>query len=207
MSGAPHPERRSVAPSRREQGGAVIDLHGRLDLVRCTGCSADHTSCRLSERSGASKCGMDRPRRLGAARRRCRPRSPGLFRVRRAGLRIVRRHPEAGCGFLWRERSTRSGGRRAGSPRRVRRHARRRLVADGLFRFPVRPDGSASRNSDSSCQSGSDPSRRSSGIEGQGPLRGRTCVPTLICLSSCKALVANRSANKRLGTQDNRASL
>jgi hypothetical protein len=53
---------------------------------------------------------------------------------RSSTLRIVRRHPEAGCGFLRRERSARSGGRCASSPRRGRRYAGRRLVADGLFR-------------------------------------------------------------------------
>ena len=47
---------------------AVIDLHGRLDLVRCTGCSATTRRADFQSELRASQCRMDDLGRRGVAR-------------------------------------------------------------------------------------------------------------------------------------------
>ncbi len=85
----------------------VIDLHGRLDLVRCMGCERriqrdefQHEMGRLNPGWLDARCGR-------RARWRCRSGGRRFRVLRGAGLRDLRRHPQAGCRVLRRERAAR----------------------------------------------------------------------------------------------------
>ncbi len=91
----------------------VIDLHGRLDVVRCLGCGATTAARAVSGRAGAAEPGLAHIRCRRCSRRRRRPRA-GFFVVRGAGLRCLRRRAETRCGVLRRERAARYGGVGAG---------------------------------------------------------------------------------------------
>ncbi len=104
---------------QRAGSAAVIDLHGRLDRVRCMGCE------RLTPREALQdELAPAEPRLACAsggrrARRRRRSRRGRLFRVPRPLLRGLRRRAQARCRVLRRERAARS--RRGGdAPSRSR---------------------------------------------------------------------------------------
>ena len=122
--------------------------HGRLDLVRCTACSATIRRAAFQDELAASI--LDRIGRRGLTRWRCRPRTSQLFWFRCAALPIMRRHTQTRRRFLRRKRSTRPGSRGAGIHRTSRRNAYRRFVADVLFRLSLRADGGAPRHPDRS---------------------------------------------------------
>ena len=74
----------------------VIDLHGRLDLVRCMGASGD-TTCRAAGRARPAQSGMGR---LGGGRRarwRRRSRKCRVLVVHRPALPALRRGAQARC--------------------------------------------------------------------------------------------------------------
>jgi NAD-dependent SIR2 family protein deacetylase len=116
---------------------AVIDLHGRLDLVRCTACSATNRRANFQDelvQLNAAWVDLDALALPDG--------DADLDHLDFSGFAV----PACGsCGgiqkpdvvFFGEKRSARSGRRSPSNPRRGRRHAGRGLVADGLFRLSV----------------------------------------------------------------------
>ena len=141
---ARHPERRRAPPGGRLAAGhrparpaGPGGLHVLQDRLAPYG---------MADPPGAAQRGVDRSAGAGRTGRRRRPRRARLQRVRRPDLPAVRRHHQAGRGVLRRERAALAahpGHRRVGLRGR---HARRRLVADGVLRLPVRRRGDPARH-------------------------------------------------------------
>ena len=132
---ARHAKRRWAAPARGElEGSRAPRQHRARELSRLRGdvrARRDTAEARRRERRIFTRLGGGRAR----WRRRCR-RVRSRF-VRRPCVRSVRRRPQAGRRLLRRQRS--AGARRGGveGSRRLRRDARRRLVADGVLGLPA----------------------------------------------------------------------
>ena len=87
----------------------VIDLHGRLDLVRCMGCGQRDAARRAAGRTGPAEPRLARSRRRRCAGRRRRSRRRRLSDLRRAVLPALRRRAQARRRVFRRERSARAG--------------------------------------------------------------------------------------------------
>ena len=116
----------------------VIDLHGRLEVVRCMQCGHTLPRAEFQRQLLASNPGWAEIEGRVAPDGDVDIEGRDYSEFRRSRLPAMRRHPQARCRVLWRNRAaraSRSRVRRRGESGRV---ARRRIVADGLFRLPLR---------------------------------------------------------------------
>ena len=141
MRASSDPERRPAPSGRRSS--RVIDLHGRIDLVRCMGCEHTSGARRVPGRARPVERRLAGSRRRRCARRRRRPRKAPTFLLspsRPAGAAAECSSPTS-CFSARMFRAT--GSMRLSGISASRRHADRRLVADGLFGLPFRPMAAA----------------------------------------------------------------
>ena len=87
----------------------VIDLHGRLDRVRCMGCERRMPRDEMQDELGPAERRLARSRRGRSARRRRRPRKRRLFVLPSSVLSALRRHAQARRRVFRRERTARPG--------------------------------------------------------------------------------------------------
>jgi hypothetical protein len=142
----------------------VIDLHGRLDLVRCMGCGQKIARNQLQEeltRLNASWLDLDA---AAAPDGDLDARDFSTLIV--PGLPILRGHPQARRRVLLRVRSPRLRQCCRGASLESRRHVGRWILFDGLFRVPFRADGSSGRNADRRRESWPHPCRPDVVVEG-----------------------------------------
>ena len=89
---------------QRAGSRAVLDLHGRLDVVVCLGAARASAATTLQTAIDGANPGVAGRGRDGSGRRRRHRRLPSSSRSRRRAAR-VRRPAQAGCRLLWRERA------------------------------------------------------------------------------------------------------
>ena len=165
----------------------VIDLHGRVDVVRCL--ELRPATCRATESASRARRGAIRAfAELDGARgtrRRRRARGHRLRGVRRAGLRSVRRATQARRRVFRRARARGTGSKRAFAA--LEQSDALLVVGSSLmvysgYRFRAR--GGRHRQADRSRQSRPHPRRRFAHAEGYGTLLGGAGVSAGSALSS-----------------------
>ena len=154
----------------------VLDLHGRVDVVRCMACASRLPRAHLQAELAKRNPTFVGSRRGRSARRRRRSRRCGLRVLRRAGLRRMRRPAEARRRVLRRERAEGARESRNGRRRTRGRDVGRRLVADGVLGLPLRESDGGARQADRCRQLGYYSRRPSALAEGRGTMRGRARV-------------------------------
>ena len=126
---------------------AVIDLHGRIDRVRCMGCERVSPRAELQGRTRAAEPAIGSPSTPSIA-------PDGDADLDGVDFSDFAVPACAHCGGVLKpdvvffgENVPRDAGRGSASAisRRADAHADRRLVADGLFRLPLRRDGDPRR--------------------------------------------------------------
>ena len=79
----------------------VIDLHGRLETVRCMQCGDTLPRAELQRATAGQQPALGGNRRARCPRWRRRHRRPRLQRISHPGLSAMRRNPQARCRVLW----------------------------------------------------------------------------------------------------------
>ena len=155
----------------------VIDLHGRIDRVRCMDCEARSPRDALQDELGRLNpdwLDLDAAEAPGWRRG---PRRRGLFVLRHSALPPLRRGAQARRRVLRRERSSRPGRRGVPPSGQGRRDADRRLLAHGLFGLPLRRTGREPRQTFGRDQPWPNASGRAPCAQSGGAVRVRALFP------------------------------